>query len=64
MKIGIARGFPLIDSYRAAGRPIEFHLFASGDHGFGTGIPGTPTDGWMDLYLRWLGSQGFLKAKH
>lgn len=56
------KGTPLVDSYRAAKRSIEFHLFASGGHGFGTGITGTPTAGWMDQYLRWLGAQGFLKG--
>lgn len=56
------KGTPLIESYRAANRSIEFHLFASGGHGFGTGIAGTPTAGWMDQYLRWLGAQGFLKG--
>lgn len=55
-------GAPLVDSYRAAKRSIEFHLFASGGHGFGMGIDGTPTEGWMDQYLRWLGAQGFLKG--
>ena len=57
------KGFPLIESYRAAGRSIEFHLFASGGHGFGMGVAGTPTDKWLDQYLRWLGAQGFLKGK-
>lgn len=56
------KGAPLVDSYRAAGRSIEFHLFATGGHGFGTGIAGTPTEGWMVQYLRWLGAQGLLKG--
>lgn len=48
------QGFPLIDSYQVAGRPVEFHLFASGGHGFAGGMPGTPTEGWLDLMLHWL----------
>jgi len=57
-------GFPLVESYRAAGRPVEFHLFASGDHGFGTGIAGTPTEGWMNLYLNWLNGIGMLSPRN
>lgn len=54
------KGMPLIDSYRAAHKPIEFHLFASGGHGFGLGAPGTPPAGWADLFLGWLGGIGML----
>lgn len=54
------KGFPLIESYRAAGRPIEFHLFPSGGHGFGIGAPGTPEEGWINLLYKWLGTSGFL----
>lgn len=53
-------GLSLIDSYRAAKRPIEFHLFASGGHGFGTGPVGSPEEGWMDLMLRWMRTQKLL----
>ena len=54
-------GFPLVEAYREAGRPVEFHLFASGGHGFGAGIAGTPTEGWLDVMLRWLRLQHFLE---
>lgn len=58
------KGFPLIESYRAAGRPIEFHLFPSGGHGFGIGAPGTPEEGWIELLYNWMRTSGFLtKAK-
>lgn len=56
-------GFPLIDSYRAAGKPVEFHLFASGGHGFGLGVPGTAPASWPDLFVRWLDGIGMLKAQ-
>lgn len=57
------RGFPLVESYRAARKPVEFHLFSSGGHGFGIGVQDTATDGWMDLFYRWLASNGLLKGK-
>jgi acetyl esterase/lipase len=56
-------GLGLLESWRAAHKPIEFHLFANGGHGFGLGRPGTTADGWMDLYGRWLDVNGFLSGK-
>lgn len=55
------QGFPLIDSYRAAGRPVEFHLLASGGHGFGLGNAGTPSEGWAETMLRWMQDIGVLE---
>ena len=55
------KGFPLVESYRAAGRSVEFHLFASGGHGFAAGLPGSPEEGWRDLMLRWMRHQNLLR---
>jgi acetyl esterase/lipase len=55
-------GFPLVVSYRTAGRPIEFHFFANGGHGFGLGRPGTAAEGWIDLLYRWMQTSGFLES--
>jgi acetyl esterase/lipase len=39
-------GYGLVDSWRAAGRPVEFHLYEQGGHGFGM-YPKTATSaGW------------------
>ncbi|NBC35946.1 alpha/beta hydrolase fold domain-containing protein [Novosphingobium sp. FSY-8] len=51
----------LIDSYRKAGKSIEFHMFSAGDHGFGPGKVGGPTEGWLDLMHRWLRTRGIIK---
>jgi acetyl esterase/lipase len=51
------KGFPLIDSYRAAGKSVEFHMFAKGGHGFAVGPAGSPAQGWLDMFLRWLHNQ-------
>lgn len=56
-------GFGLIDSYRAAGRSIEFHLLADGGHGFGLGRAGTGSEGWIERFHTWLATRGLLKAK-
>lgn len=54
-------GMPFIDSYRAAGKPIEFHLLANGGHGFGLGRPGTASEGRIEQFYRRLGSIGMLE---
>lgn len=48
----------LVDSWEAAGKPVEFHLFANGGHGFGTGEPGTAAEGWLNQFVRWLHATG------
>jgi acetyl esterase/lipase len=54
-------GFGLIDSWRAAGRPVEFHLFEQGGHGFGMYPKPTTSTGWFDAFARWLDMHGWLK---
>jgi acetyl esterase/lipase len=52
-------GYGLIDSWIAARRPIEFHAYQRGGHGFGLGIAGTTTEGWIDGLFRWIDLNGF-----
>lgn len=54
-------GWGLIDSWRAAKRPVEFHLYEQGGHGFGMYQKETTSTGWFDAYARWLGMHGMLK---
>lgn len=56
-------GYGLIDSWRAAKRPAEFHLYEQGGHGFGMYPKETTSTGWFDAYVRWLGMHGYLKPK-
>ncbi|MUI12959.1 alpha/beta hydrolase fold domain-containing protein [Massilia dura] len=56
-------GYGLIDNWRKAGRPVEFHLFEQGGHGFGMYPKPTTSTGWFDSYVRWLGMHGYLKAR-
>ena len=55
-------GLPLLESYREADKPIEFHLLSGGGHGFGLGREGEPTEGWPDMMWRWMRSIGVLEA--
>jgi acetyl esterase/lipase len=57
------RGYGLIESWNAAKRPVEFHLYQKGSHGFGLGVPGTTTVGWMDGFYRWLDTNGVLRKQ-
>ncbi len=54
-------GFGLIESWRAAKRPVEFHLFEQGGHGFGMYPKTTTSTGWFDSFARWLDMHGYLK---
>lgn len=56
-------GFGLIDSWKSAKRPVEFHLYEQGGHGFGMYPKETTSTGWFDAYARWLGMHGLLKPK-
>jgi acetyl esterase/lipase len=55
-------GYGLLESWTAARRPVEFHLYQRSGHGFGLGVRGTTTEGWIDGLLRWIAFNGFLKA--
>ena len=54
-------GFGLIDSWRAAKRPVEFHLFEQGGHGFGMYPKPTTSTGWFDEFARWMAMHGWIK---
>lgn len=56
-------GFGLIESWRAARQPVEFHLYEQGGHGFGMYQKETTSTGWFDAFAHWLGMHGFLKPK-
>jgi acetyl esterase/lipase len=57
-------GFGLIDSWRAARRPVEFHLYEQGGHGFGMYRKETTSTGWFDAFVRWLGMHAYLQRAH
>lgn len=57
-------GYGLIDSWRAAKKPVEFHLFEQGGHGFGMYPKATTSTGWFDEFARWMAMHGLLKTAH
>jgi acetyl esterase/lipase len=56
-------GFGLIDSWRAAKKPAEFHLYEQGGHGFGMYPKETTSTGWFNAFVSWLTMHGMLKPK-
>ena len=55
------RGTGLVQSWMAAKRPVEFHLYEQGGHGFGMYQKETTSTGWFDAFMRWLGMHGLLR---
>lgn len=56
-------GFPIVDAWHRAKRPVELHAYGKGGHGFGLGIPGTTTPLMLDQFVAWLDAEGFLKPQ-
>jgi acetyl esterase/lipase len=54
--------FGVIESWFKAGRPVEFHLYQNGGHGFGLGNPDRTSNKWFDAFLHWLDVNKFLAA--
>jgi acetyl esterase/lipase len=55
--------YGLITAWKKAGRPVEFHLYQNGGHGFGLGNPGKTSTGWFPQFMLWLESNGMLKRQ-
>jgi acetyl esterase/lipase len=53
----------IIESWYKAGRPVEFHLYQNGGHGFGLGNPGRTSNRWFEAFMHWLDVNKFLVAK-
>lgn len=53
-------GFGLIESWQRAGRPVEFHYYERGGHGFGMYRKETTSTGWFDAWVAWMTMHGFM----
>jgi acetyl esterase/lipase len=54
-------GFPIVEAWQKAKRPVELHAYGRGGHGFNLGRDGTTTTLMLDQYIAWMNMQGFLK---
>jgi acetyl esterase/lipase len=55
--------FGVVESWFKAGRPVEFHLYQNGGHGFGLGNPNRTSNRWFDAFMHWLEVNRFLAAE-
>ena len=53
-------GTGLIQSWMQANRPVEFHLYEQGGHGFGMYQKTTTSTGWFDAFVSWMRMHGWL----
>ena len=56
-------GFGLIESWRAAKKPVELHLYEQGGHGFGMYPKDTTSTGWFNAFVSWLTMHGMVEPK-
>ena len=62
-QLGLAsHSVKIYNSWIAARKPVELHMYAKGGHGFGMKKQGLPADQWIDLFYNWLKQQGFVKT--
>lgn len=52
--------FGLVRSWFQAGKPVEFHLYQNGGHGFGLGNPDRTSNQWFDVFIHWLDVNRFM----
>ncbi len=56
------RPLALMESWRAAKRPLEAHFYEKGDHGFGMSNRSAASALWIDELYAWMRDRGLLKA--
>ncbi|WP_421757462.1 alpha/beta hydrolase [Croceibacterium ferulae] len=55
-------GFGLIDAWKTAGKPVEFHLYEQGGHGFGMYPKTTTSTDWFEAFAAWMTMHGWITA--
>lgn len=55
--LGVQGSLDITTAWRAAGRPVELHMFERGGHGFAVDAQRLPSDLWPELFLAWHHSQ-------
>lgn len=53
-------GFPVVESWRKVGRPVELHAYQSGGHGFATAGPDGTSRFHIDQFVAWLALNKFV----
>lgn len=53
-------GFPAVEAWRKAGRPVELHAYQTGGHGFAAGGSKATHRFYLSQFIAWMGSLGLL----
>jgi acetyl esterase/lipase len=53
-------GFPVVEAWRKAKRPVELHAYQTGGHGFATGGPAATHRLMLEQFTAWMAMNGFL----
>lgn len=53
-EVAVEPSLELYTAWRRCGYPVEMHIYAAGNHGFGMNKTGLPVDGWIDRFWDWL----------
>jgi acetyl esterase/lipase len=53
-EVAVGPSLELYSAWRRSGHPVELHVYARGDHGFGMNRQGLPSDGWIERFWDWL----------
>ena len=59
-QIPVANSVKIFQTWTAAGKQAELHLFDRGPHGFAGRRQDLPVDRWTQLFETWLRSRGFV----
>ncbi|WP_246167532.1 alpha/beta hydrolase [Sphingomonas piscis] len=54
--------YGLIDTWRNGKRPVEFHLYEQGGHGFGMYPKTTTSTQWFNNFVAWMRMHGWIAA--
>jgi acetyl esterase/lipase len=55
-EVAVEPSLRLYSAWRRSGHPVELHIYAHGDHGFGMIEQGLPVDSWAHRFWAWLRS--------
>lgn len=56
-----SQGFPIVEAWHRAGRPVELHAYERGGHGFGMGAPGTTNRLMFEEFVAWMAMHGLIE---
>ena len=48
------------NTWKAAGKDAELHIYSKGGHGFGMQKRGLPVDNWIDRFAEWMKAHGLM----